>query len=110
MPQETHPNEEYDKPEIKAPRNDDKRISGSNLILLENVREGIVITEATRMINVSMASWLQAVHGIMSRVRRMNRLTANAVNDRQEMITDTVFCLFCKIFLFNHASDILIFN
>jgi hypothetical protein len=47
MPQEAHPSEEYAKPETKAPRNDTRRISGSNQILLELFREGIVIAEAT---------------------------------------------------------------
>lgn len=59
------------------------------------------------MINVSMASWLHDVHGFMSRVRRRNRLTAIAADDRQKMIMDTIFCLLCKIFIFKHASDIL---
>ena len=38
------------------------------------------------MINVSMTSWLQDVHGFMSRVRRRNRLTAIAADDRQKMM------------------------
>ena len=59
------------------------------------------------MINVSMASWLQDVHGFISRVRRRNRLVAIATDDRQNIILDTVLFLLRIILNLIYSGEVI---